>query len=306
MAKAKIVNLKPVKTAAVQQERCLCISVEMGTYGQQRKLDLSKVETAADKRRIRASKAIMESANLDAIKTKWRQAHNWLGTKCLPGPFRRGVYICPDDLTAEVDQKLKQFEIDAQPYIDALVAELPALKEADKEAFKDHYNESDYPTEAELRDAFYIEVQYVDFKVSERLKTLAPALYARQVAQDQQRWDDAIKQAREFLRDTALYLLGQFAKQLRGTTKDGKRNPIYDQTINNLRQFAKDFPARNIAGDDRLLLLIARAKGVLGDMDASDFRDDEKVRSRVSKEIDRIESEMNGLMETPLRAIELA
>jgi len=302
---AKIADYrKTVETAA--QDKCVCLSVEFATYGTQRKLDLTKVEMEADKSRVSASKSIMESENMDKIKSIWGRAHNWLGLKCLPGPLRKGVYLLPTELVVEVDQKLKQFEQDAQPYIKALVKELPTLKEQDRRDFRNQYNESDYPTAEALASSFYIYAQYIDFKVSDKLREISESLYAREVAKSKKGWEESVDQAREFLRETGLYFIQQMAKQLNGETKDGKRRPIYDVTINNLMQFAKDFPARNIADDDKMLYLVAKAKGLLDGVDAYDLREDEKLRTKVATELDKINADVAGLMKRPLRAIELA
>jgi hypothetical protein len=283
------------------QDRCVCLSVEFATYGTQRKLDMSKVQTDADKSRIRASKSILDSPRMSAIHSKWGEAYNWLRTKVLPSPFRRGVYNVPRELIDEIDRRLQQFQGEAKPLVEALVAELPELKERDKQAFKSQYNERNYPTADELRSAFFVKTQVLEFRVPDKL---SPRLQARETAKNMEAWAENEKVVREFLRETWKFIVGQFANQLRVSKKSKGR--IHDSTVKNLKEFAKDFDVRNVTDDDRLLALVARAKGLLDGVDADALRDDERLRAKVSAGMDKIEAEVNGLTEAPLRAIELA
>ncbi len=297
---AKIADYrKTVATAA--QDKVVCLSVEFKTYGVSRTLDLSKVETEADKTRITASKHIMESDNIAAIKSIWGRGESWLKTKVLPGPLRQGIHLCPIEMVDEVERTLRQFEQDAQPWIKKLAAELPELKKADRIAFGNQFNEREYPTEEQVTAAFFIRIVPFDFTVSDKLP---PTLYAREVAKNKKAWEETTDEARELLRETGLYYIQQMVKQL-DTDKNGKRRPVVEATVRNLKQFVKDFPARNIADDDRMLYLVTKAKGLLEGVDAYDLRVDEKLRSKVSDELDKINSEVAGLMERPVRAIEL-
>jgi len=299
---AKIADYRKTNEATAQ-DRVVCLSIDFRTYGTSRALDLTKVEMEADPDRVHATKSIMKSPNLAEIDSLWGKAHRWLGTKCLPGPLRKGVYSCPNELVVEVTEKMKQFEQDAQPAIKRLVAELPEIKRRDKAALRNQYQERDYPTAAELEAAFYIFVQPFDFSIPKG--KLPPALYARSVAQSRKSWDESLEQARELLRATGKVVIERMAKQLE-TDKDGKRKPVLDATVNNVKKFLKDFEVRNIADDDKMLYLVSKAKGLLDGVNADDLRYDEGVRDKVATELDKINADVAGLMKRPLRAIELA
>lgn len=288
---------------ATIQDRCVVLSVEFRTYGTSRKLNMDKVETDADKNRLHATKHILESENMDAIHRAYSKTYNWLWTKCLPAPLRKGTYLLATPLIDEVDAKLRRTEADIKPFIEALKNELPELKEKDRRELRSQFNEDDYPTEQDLENSFYIYSQYIDFQVPDKLRSISNTLYTREVAKQAKAWEDAAEEAKEFLRETAMYLIDQFANQLKFDKK--KRGRIYETTIDKLRQFVEDFSTRNIADDDKLLAITAKAKGVLAGLDAETLRDDDRLRKRILNEVESVKAEIAGLMNRPVRAIEL-
>jgi hypothetical protein len=290
------------------QDKCICLSVEFRTYGTSRKVNMDKVTVDADKDRLHISKHILDSDNMEAIHKIYRNTYNWLWTKCLPAPLRKGMYLLPIELVAEVDAKLKNAEEEIRPFIQALKVELPELKEADRRELRSQFSESDYPTEQEIENAFYIDSKYIDFRVPEKLKSIGANLYNKEVEKQARGWEEAAENAREFLRETAQYLIEQFANQLK-IEKEGKkgekRGRIYDSTIESLKRFAEDFAARNIAGDDKLLTLVAKVKNAIDGIDADALRGNDRLRSKLADEIEQVRGNVRDLMARPIRAIEL-
>lgn len=306
MESAKKIDYSETNAITIK-DKCVVLSVEFRALGVSRKVNMDKVETDADKNRLHATKHILDSDNMEAIHKIFRKTYSWLWTKCLPAPLRAGMYLLPVGLIEEVDAKLRQTQEEIRPFVDALKAELPELKETDRRQLRSQFNEGDYPTEQEIEGAFYIESQYIDFKVPEKLKAITGKLYAREVEKQAKGWEEAAEQARAFLRETADYLVNQLVNQLKieKSKKGEKRGRIYDSTIENVQQFMEDFAARNLADDGEMMVIVAKAKGLLDGIDADTLRGNDSLRAKLYDKMEAIKTDLDGLMKAPRRAIEL-
>jgi hypothetical protein len=302
-------------TASMVQDKCVVLSVEFRNYGTSRKVDMDTVEVDADKSYMSAKKYIMDdSENLRQIHRIWSKGKALLWSKALPAPLKDGMMLIPNDLIDEVESSLNSLQKEAEPFIKALVKELPALKERDRKVLRAQFKESDYPTEAQVESAFYIYWQYVDFQVPDKLRKVSNAMYQKEVEKQTKSWSEAAEAAQAFLRETALGLVTQFANQLkvekvekRGNLKKGKekRGRIYDSTIDKLKQFIEDLPARNIVGDTRIMALATMVQQAVNGVDADALRNDDGLRAKVAEEIETVKADLAGLMKQPMRIISL-
>lgn len=277
--------------AELLQDKCVVLSVEFMKFGTSRKADLDKVETEADKSRLHVSKSIMVSENLKAINNIWRKGRDWLWTKVVPSPLREGMYLCPIELVDEVDMGLQGFEEQAKPFIKQLVAELPEIKRRDKASLKNQYRESDYPTAEELKESFYIDTMYVDFRVPDKLAAVSPKLFRRETEKDTDRWEDASEDIKYFLRWAMVNCVERVVNVL------SAKNPrIYPSLVADTQQFIRDFDARNVTDDRALKTAVARARKIVEAIDVESLREDRDLQKQVKQQFERIADEVEELV----------
>lgn len=291
--------------AALVQNKCVILSVEFSKVGTNRRVDSNKIEVDADKNRYHAIKSILESKNVDQIDKIWGQAYGWLMKKCLPAPMRKGLHLLPVDFISEVYAKMDGYRTEAKPFVTALCDELPQLKDQDRAALRDLFDESDYPTTSEIYAAYTIELDFLDLRVSDKLPN---EIYKSEVNKDAERWDESAKNVRQFLRETLAVMLNRFVDRL-GVETEGKRKGkpkiFKDSLLVNIEQFLTDFDARNVTEDAELTAIVEKARNLLSTVDAETLRENDKLRKKVKSEVQAALGEVEILTGRAVREIKL-
>ena len=102
---APILNVQSSDNELAKQT--VFIKVHLGLLGNTRKVNSSQVEVDADKALIRVSKTLLDSLELQAIRTLDGDIRHFLYDMCLP--FEVGIHLLPLGLVETVDEKLREF-----------------------------------------------------------------------------------------------------------------------------------------------------------------------------------------------------
>jgi hypothetical protein len=84
------------------------INLHLALLGNSRKVSSSQVAVDADKALIRVSKTLLDSAELQAIRTLDGNIRHLLCHMCLP--FEVGIHLLPLGLVETVDERLHEFK----------------------------------------------------------------------------------------------------------------------------------------------------------------------------------------------------
>lgn len=103
---APILNIQSPDNELAKQT--VFIKLHLGLLGNSRKVSSSRVEVDADKALIRVSKTLLDSPELQAIRTLDGDIRHFLYDMCLP--FEVGIHLLPLCLMETVDERLHEFK----------------------------------------------------------------------------------------------------------------------------------------------------------------------------------------------------
>ncbi len=133
-------------------QKTVCLKVHFGLFGNSRKVSNSQVEVDADKQLIRVSKILLDSGELQAIKTLDGEVRRYLYDTCLP--FESGIQLVPLPQIETVDQKLREYAQKRLELVEAFVDAYPRLCEQAAARLRTLYNPNDYPPVDIVRSHF--------------------------------------------------------------------------------------------------------------------------------------------------------
>jgi hypothetical protein len=219
----------------------------------------------------------------------------YLSKRSVPSFFREGCYIFRLTSVERTEQWLQ----DAQKEVRRLVEEFKAVYLQQKEEARfilekdGQYKEEDYPTVEELDNLFYLEWQWVSFRVPE---DLPEQVRIAELAKAENMWRNAAENITYALRESFKKLIDHAADKLQ-VGSDGKKKKFQQSTIDNIREFLATFNDRNITSDYELEKLVKKAETVLGEVsDVKELKGDMQMREYVKVEFDGITKELDELM----------
>jgi hypothetical protein len=286
-------------------DRAVCLSLTVECLGTRRKVPASSVQVEADKDMLHVSKAILESKELDAIKTLDGEMRTWLGKRALPSPFRRGTYLIPLDLVEQVDTKIGEYQEKRAALVAQFLAAYAAAVEDAKKRLNGLFDASDYPGDEKVRAAFYVDVRFLAFGVPEKLEGIRKDIFEREKAKAQAQWKEASEEVRQALRAGLADLVDHMAERLQGNG-DGKPKVFRDTVVTNLTEFLDTFAPRNITDDAQLGQLVDRCRNVLDGVDADALRSSAAIRTKVRDGMAQVQATLDGMViDRPARRIVL-
>ena len=152
------------------------IKLHLGLLGNSRKVSSSQVEVDADKELIRVAKTLLDSPELQAIRTLDGDVRRFLYDTCLP--FEVGIHLLPLGLLETVDERLSEFK-EKRGVGGGVPLCVSAPVPGGRGRLRTLYNPADYPPVEEVRSRFTFTWQYVSYGVPEQLREISARIFKR-------------------------------------------------------------------------------------------------------------------------------
>ena len=156
------------------------IKLHLGSLGNSRKVSSSQVEVDADKALIRISKNLLDSPELQAIRSLDGEIRRYLYDTCLP--FDVGIHLLPLGLIEAVDERLREFKTQRDELVEAFLLAYPRLCQEAAVRLRTLYNPTDYPPVEEVRTCFTLSWQYISYGVPEQLGEISARIFETEVS----------------------------------------------------------------------------------------------------------------------------
>jgi hypothetical protein len=263
--------------------KAVALVLKTSCLGVNRQLPKNAVTTTADADWVRASKKILDSKELEAIKSHISDTRRVIENLSTPaGMFRAGIYLVSIRLVPEADEYLvKSRNTLKVELVPKLAAKYTELKETAKVKLGPAlYNPADYPSEAALADMFSIDWNYITVDSPAALEGIDASILERERAKASAAWSSALDEANAVLLAGMKELVDHMVERLQ-PAEDGKKRIFRDSLVGNFREFFRTFPERNLSGSTELNELAAEVSGLLNGVDAKGLRDNEALRDLV-------------------------
>lgn len=283
----------------------VCLSISLVCPGFQKqlstdekeKLDPDDVRRERVKHQLRHSKKLIESSEFEAIQQRDRAARKWLQTRCNKSPLK-GVYLLSLRLVKEVEDYLQAYEVERRQLIELFLVAYPGRVEEARSTLgeDDFFDEADYPTTEELRQAFRVKRRYLSFAVPSSLRGAMSAQFLQaEQAKAEAMWAETGAEIRDALRVTYAEFFGRLHQSLQ-TGPDGKVKRLNKTAVSNLTEFLDVFEHRNLTNDTELAQLVAYSKNVLSGIDTDILKNSDFIRDAVKGGLDQVEQQVAALI----------
>ena len=287
----------------VFQKGCL-LQLSISVWGASKKLPKGAVTTESDSDYIRASKLLVDPANLDSIKKVSGAVRNGVRDLCLPFPIDGFLFVSKDSVN-QVDGWL-----DSQKgRFDAAVSEFVSRYSWARDVARSHlganFSETDYP--ADIRSKFNFSWRFVLLAppAGKGASILSPELVARERASFLSLMEQARIECVQALREEFAGLVDHMASKL-APGPDGKLRVFRDSLVGNFADFFANFKSRNCFDDSELSALVTRAQAVLSGVGPDDLRGSAGIRSRVAGDVAEIKRVVDNSIITVGRKLRLS
>jgi hypothetical protein len=163
------------------------------------------------------------------------------------------------------------------------------------------YNPSDYPPE--VRGLFAVDWDFPSVEPPAYLLRIAPDVYEQERQRASAHFEEAVRLAEQAFIEEFRKLLSHLTERL-ADDEDGERRVFRDSCVSNLRQFFERFRHLNVSSNSDLDALVEEAQRLVQGVTPQRLRDDTALRSHVAMEMNRVQTQVAGLItEVPRRRL---
>jgi hypothetical protein len=283
-----------ISDASELVDKTVFLKVGFGILGNSRKVSGSEVLTTdADLDRIKVSKTLLDAPELEAIKKADTKMRTYLYNTCLP--FDMGIMLLPWGLVETVDTRLKEYAKEREALVDEFLKVYPTLVNNAKAHLGSLYNEMDYPNVAVARSKFAFTYRLLSLSVPGKLKSISAAMFKAETEKAAAQIQNALEDITLIMRQELLDMVTNLEDRL-SPGDEGKPKKFKETTVTNLQSFLDGFDIRNVANDQELAKLVAKAKEIVGGTSAPTLRSSDEFREKVRAGMASIKDQLAGLV----------
>jgi hypothetical protein len=269
------------------------IKLHLGLLGNSRKVNSSQVEVDADKALIRVSKNLLDSPELQAIRTLDGDIRRYLYDTCLP--FDVGIHLLPLGLIEVVDARLREFKAQRDELVEVFLLAYPRLCHEAAARLRTLYNPADYPPVDEVRACFTLSWQYISYGVPEQLGEISARIFETEREKAAEAMSQACDEIQQVMRASLLEMVNHLRDRL-ADQPDGKPQRLRESTVQKLRDFLATFDLRNVVDDHELREHVEKARALLDGVSTDELRNMPLVRASVREGMANIAAQMDVLV----------
>ena len=289
----------PIATSLKKTEECVIIalSFSMG-IGRLRQTHDLKVETTADKTQLRHQKKLIDSPELEEIRSQDGYMKRHL--ESISCYYKEGQRLLPKTALPKLYRALVGYQTLRRPKLVAkFMDKYRALEAVDfaplAEVLGDQFNRGDYAKSDAVEAGFgmYFHLHNVG---NIDLVGLPDFIIEMELEKEQSTRRAAVE---EWTKTMRLALHGVVTNLFNVLKKDpvtGKRKRLEDSTVDNLVEFCKTFPSRNLGEDTECAQvrdqIVALLRGVSPEM----LRESENLKDHVADGLEKMKSDLGVLV----------
>jgi hypothetical protein len=278
-------------------DKAVCLSLQVSSLGNRKKLSTDSFEVEADKTMISATKQLLDADEYNNIKKLDAEMKSWLAKRALPSFFKSGIYLIPFQLVEKVDKRLEDYRVNRDSLVGKFVNAYSRLKEEARGRLNGVFNEADYPPLSEVGKAFGVKSNYVVFDTPNALKGISEEMWQREKQRAEEMWRDASAEIQNAVRASFADLVSHMVERL-APGEDGKPKIFKETLVGNMNEFLELFEARNITDDDALAELVSKARAIMAGVDPEKLRKNKSIRESVQASMSQLKSSLDSMIVT--------
>jgi vacuolar-type H+-ATPase subunit E/Vma4 len=275
------------------------LQLHAGLLGNSRKVGGDIWNTPeTDKSLLHASKTLLTSPQLDAIRKADMRMRQWLYNTNGPAlPCDFDAFMIPNGSIVNVKNKLEAYKTERAALVEEFLAVYIEQGKTAQEKLGPLFNPQDYPSVSQVRAKFYFDYSIFAFGVSEGLKAISQELYQQEVDKLQTTLQSAASEITAAMRQTVYDLLTNLQDKLTPDETTGEKKILHKAAIENVKKFLETFNLKNVTNDTELEAIVGQVRDLLSNTDAQSLRASDSFRDKMRDSLTGITSKLSTMVE---------
>ena len=297
MATPAIAPTKSLK----KTEECVFIttSFRMG-IGRMRQVNTLEVTTNADKKQLRHQKKLIDSPELDEIRSQDGYMKRHLDS--ISCRYSEATRFLPKVELAKTYKALVAYQTIRRPKLVAdFMAKYRELEAVDfaplalpaPDGLGDLFDRGDYPASDKVEAGFAMDFHVHNVGAID-LQGLPDFIVAMELEKEQSKRMEAVNEWTSVMRVALLGVVDSLFEVLK--PEDGKKKKLYDTHVTNLTEFCKTFPSRNLGDDEESAKQVEIIRSLMAGISPDSLRESSNLKAHVAEQLASVRDGLKTLV----------
>jgi hypothetical protein len=279
-------------------KRCMVLVLSCGALGNTRNVRLDNIELrqkkqgkdgamevetiTAEARQLALQKRLLSTETLSKPLRVLDGAKNYLKGVAIQGHrvFGPGTYLIPNAMVTEVHGRLLIYRADLALAVREFVGLYKAEVEKRRVKLGQLFDEKDYMSPEDAGAQFALDWDYRRFDAPDNLETVDQAIFEATQQKHQAQLAAAYDEVEAGLMQGALTVMRELQVKLEPKA-DGARKGLRAEALDELKEYLRTLPFRNVTDNDQLLRIMADVQQAAAGIDVEDLKGSKHVRNKL-------------------------
>ena len=261
------------------------------------------IKTEADKAILRVKKRLFVSPEYKAIMSANGKLRRQIDKLCIQGALE-GVRTIPNGNAGRVFKMCTMHKVLIDGLVDKFALVYPQLYEQAKLLLGPLFRSDEYPTPANVKNAFSFRYCYVTFDVPEQLKSVDGEMFKMLQGQKQ----EIMKSAAEEINSVRRATFGKLVEVLKDELSpgaEGAEKKFHKSAITKIQKFVDEYDIMDVTTDEELKALKSKAQKLIGGITVENIRSSEEFKTKLLSEVSNLSELLKPLVQEKGRALKV-
>ena len=274
--------------------KAACMTLSIHKVGFSRKTKVA-IKSKADQTLVKRTKWIIDCPEYRAITRLDDRVKRDCEKFKLPATIGRGMMLIAAKDLMEVYRILDEYQMQRHTLIDTFCSVYLERKVEAKDRLKDLYVEMEYPTLAEVRDKFRVDIQFLTFDLPGFLQNVDRTLAQREREKMAELFKGYGEEIRGGLRDMLQGLVDHLLGAL-SSESDGRPKTLRAAALTNLTEFLTTFDRRNVTDDSELDKVVTQLRNTLAGITPKGLKKDLQYQEIIRTSLQSVRAQLTSLV----------
>lgn len=280
-------------------EATIILNLRFGAVRNTKKIDAHSdvITTEVDRDRLRITKDLFDAPELNACWNYQAMKKMQIRNMSVPAThLRGGMFMVKTEVAQRVDDILEEAVIEFRPIVQAFADVVDKRRDDSKEKLGPAYNEADFPTPAQVLDAFRIEWKWVALTTPSSLKKISLAFFEKEAAKAEAGLKSAVADITTLLALEAKKLSEHMVERLTPDPATGKAKVFHKSLVSNVSKFLEDFSFKNVVSNADLDTQIEKIRKLMEGVSPDDLRSSDRLREDVAAGFKDVQAALDSIV----------
>lgn len=286
-----------VETLASLADKTMFLTLEFNRFGNSRQADVEVANTTAQQGRFNHSKRLLDSPELKKVHQSDNALKAWIDAQPACWKYGKTMRVVGFESVETVFDACEKYQNVTRPTVVQAFIDVYLQRVAEAQAaLGDKFVASEYGTLEQVKAEFSFDYKLLSFSTPEKLKTISPAMYAKEKEKLSESFSLAVEDWKQGRRAILQGMVAHLFEILK--PEEGKKKKLHASVVTKFQDFLNTYDLNSVPDDADLQADVLKLKLLMTGVDAEKIKESDNLKAALVEGFAEVSKNMSTLVVT--------